>query len=60
LSGQVVVINSRCRTDNRVRVLIPIGRYVHPTAEHKRNAMLRYDEILKGEKKQTEQEGRPN
>ena len=37
-----------------------VQRYVHPTAEHKRSAMLRYDEILKGEKKQTEQEGRPN
>ena len=37
-----------------------VQRYVHPTAEHKRNAMLRYDEILKSEKKRTEQEGRPN
>lgn len=37
-----------------------VQRYVHPTAEHKRSAMLRYDEMLKAEKKKTEQEGRPN
>ena len=38
-----------------------VQRYVHPTAEHKRNAMLEYDEILKAaEKRATEQEGRPN
>lgn len=38
-----------------------IQRYVHPTAEHKRNAMLRYDEILKAvEPKPTEQERRLN
>jgi site-specific recombinase XerD len=36
-------------------------RYVHPTAEHKRSAMLQYDEILRAaEKAATEQEGRPN
>jgi integrase len=37
-----------------------VQRYVHPTAEHKRSAMLRYDEILKTEKKETDQERRPN
>jgi integrase len=37
-----------------------VQRYVHPTAEHKRSAMLRYDEMLKVEKKQAEQDGRPN
>jgi hypothetical protein len=35
-------------------------RYVHPTADHKRNAMLRYDEILKVEKAEAEERGRPN
>ena len=37
-----------------------VQRYVHPTAEHKRSAMLRYDEIVEAGKKQAEQEGRPN
>jgi integrase len=37
-----------------------VQRYVHPTAEHKRSAMLRYDEILRVEKNQGEQDGRPN
>ena len=37
-----------------------LQRYVHPTAEHKRNAMLRYDEILKVEKAEAEERGRPN
>jgi site-specific recombinase XerD len=38
-----------------------VQRYVHPTAEHKRGAMLRYDELLKAEaKRQAEEEGRPN
>jgi integrase len=37
-----------------------VQRYVHPTAEHKRNAMLRYDEMLKGDKQPTEEQGRPN
>ena len=37
-----------------------VQRYVHPTAEHKRNAMLRYDEILKVEKAGAEERGRPN
>ena len=38
-----------------------VQRYVHPTAEHKRSAMLRYDEILKAANKElVEQEGRPN
>lgn len=38
-----------------------VQRYVHPTAEHKRSAMLRYDEMLKVEKKQAEEHnGRPN
>ena len=38
-----------------------VQRYVHPTAEHKRSAMLRYDEIMKAaEKTETEQEGRLN
>jgi site-specific recombinase XerD len=38
-----------------------VQRYVHPTAEHKRTAMLHYDEILRAaEKEVTKQEGRPN
>jgi integrase len=38
-----------------------VQRYVHPTADHKRSAMLQYDEILRAaEKAATEQEGRPN
>ena len=38
-----------------------VQRYVHPTAEHKREAMLHYDEILRAaEKAASEQEGRPN
>jgi site-specific recombinase XerD len=38
-----------------------VQRYVHPTAEHKRSAMLRYDEILKAaEQEKVEQEGRLN
>jgi integrase len=38
-----------------------VQRYVHPTAEHKRSAMLQYDEILRAaEKVATEEEGRPN
>jgi hypothetical protein len=38
-----------------------VQRYVHPTAEHKRSAMLQYDEMLRAaEKAATEQEGRPN
>ena len=31
-----------------------VQRYVHPTAEHKRAAMLRYDEIVEAQKKQEE------
>ena len=34
--------------------------YVHPTAEHKRSAMLRYDEILKIQKEQVDRGGRIN
>jgi integrase len=37
-----------------------VQRYVHPTAEHKRTAMLQYDEILKSAAEATKQEGRPN
>ncbi len=38
-----------------------VQRYVHPTAEHKRNAMLHYDEILRAaEKPPRKQEERPN
>jgi hypothetical protein len=38
-----------------------VQRYVHPTAEHKRSAMLQYDEILRAaEKALSKQEGRPN
>jgi site-specific recombinase XerD len=38
-----------------------VQRYVHPTAEQKRSAMLHYDEILKAaEKAACEQAGRPN
>lgn len=38
-----------------------VQRYVHPTAEHKRSAMLHYDEILRAaEKTANGQEGRPN
>jgi site-specific recombinase XerD len=35
-----------------------IQRYVHPTAEHKRNAMLRYDDLLKAAEERSEQEER--
>jgi site-specific recombinase XerD len=38
-----------------------VQRYVHPTAEHRRSAMLHYDEILKAaDKAAWEQAGRPN
>jgi integrase len=38
-----------------------VQRYVHPTAEHKRSAMLHYDEILRAaEKVASGQAGRPN
>ena len=38
-----------------------VQRYVHPTAEHKRSAMLQYDEIMKAaEKTASEQGRRPN
>jgi site-specific recombinase XerD len=38
-----------------------VQRYVHPTAEHKRSAMLHYDDILRAaEKVAREQVGRPN
>jgi len=38
-----------------------VQRYVHPTAEHKRSAMLHYDEILRAtEKAASTQEERPN
>ena len=43
---------------NSIRI---VQRYVHPTAEHKRSAMLRYDEILKAaEKEKPQPEGRVN
>ena len=43
---------------NSIRI---VQRYVHPTAEHKRSAMLKYDQMLKAEeKKQVEQEGTIN
>ena len=38
-----------------------VQRYVHPTAEHKKNAMLRYDEMLKATEEKSEyEEGRIN
>jgi site-specific recombinase XerD len=37
-----------------------VQRYVHPTAEHKRAAMLRYDEIVEAQKKQEETARRIN
>jgi hypothetical protein len=37
-----------------------VQRYVHPTAEHKRSAMLEYDEIMKAEKGTRGQGGRLN
>src|SRR5207253_8892182 len=37
-----------------------VQRYVHPTAEHKKSAMLRYDEILKIQKEQVDRGGRIN
>ena len=38
-----------------------VQRYVHPTAEHKRGAMLQYDEILRAaEKALSRPEGTPN
>jgi integrase len=35
-----------------------VQRYVHPTAEHKRNAMLQYDEIMKAAEKAANERGR--
>jgi site-specific recombinase XerD len=37
---------------NSIRI---VQRYVHPTAEHKKTAMLRYDEIMRAA-----ESGRPN
>ena len=38
-----------------------VQRYVHPTAEHKRSAMLQYDEIMKAADKAASEQGRrPN
>jgi site-specific recombinase XerD len=38
-----------------------VQRYVHPTAEHKRDAMMKYDEILKaGRGGNRAPESRPN
>jgi integrase len=38
-----------------------VQRYVHPTAEHKKNAILRYDEMLKAREEKSEHpEGRIN
>ena len=34
-----------------------VQRYVHPTAEHKRSAMLRYNELLKAIANEKSQEG---
>jgi integrase len=34
-----------------------VQRYVHPTAEDRRSAMLRYDEMLKAEKKRPSRRG---
>jgi integrase len=34
-----------------------VQRYVHPTAEHKKNAMLRYDEMLRAAEENPAQEG---
>jgi len=42
---------------NSIRI---VHRYVHPTAEHKRAAMLRYDEILRTGREGNGGEGRPN
>jgi len=43
---------------NSIRI---VQRYVHPTAEHKRAAMLRYDEIIRtGGEGINGREGRPN
>lgn len=43
---------------NSIRI---VQRYVHPTAEHKRDAMMRYDEILRAGREGNEaSEGRPN
>ena len=39
---------------NSLRIVI---RYVHPTAEHKKTAMLRYEV---DQKARVQQEGRPN
>lgn len=35
-----------------------VQRYVHPTAEHKRSAMLQYDEIMKAAEKAANERGR--
>jgi integrase len=37
-----------------------VQRYVHPTAEHKRAAMLRYDGIIEAQKKQEELDRKVN
>lgn len=43
---------------NSIRI---VQRYVHPTAEHKRAAMLRYDEIIRaGRDGINAPESRPN
>ena len=43
---------------NSIRI---VQRYVHPTAEHKREAMMRYDKILRaGREGNKVTEGRPN
>jgi integrase len=44
-----------------IRPIRLVQRYVHPTAQHKRSAMLQYDEILRAaEKALSKPEGRPN
>ena len=43
---------------NSIRI---VRRYVHPTAEHKRDAKMRYDEIIRaGREGNKAPEGRPN
>lgn len=38
-----------------------VQKYLHPTAEHKKDAMLRYEQVLKGaEEKQAKSQGRVN
>ncbi len=57
-------MNGREKNTQPPRINPPnwIFKYVHPAAEHKKTAMLRYDLILKevGKKAEQQAEGRTN